>query len=223
MAFTDLIGDTLTASDYVVGIARKDGVVTSFGDSSREGRSAHAAIDAIGVTHGFSGPPLRNEEGTLEVTVNLVQSLNQKGATWKTPRLADVADGGDVDALSVSEDGKDVLRIQVVRAPADPGIWATSSRNEPKGITVNPDRAELECQLWDAIRKKANHIPPRQHEGLVLAINVLLTNGFVLGDFPQWFRNTHHSALSALGFASIWLVGRDPSLVHLLVEAKPQG
>lgn len=109
------------------------------------------------------------------------------------------------------------IRIQVIRAMADQGMWRQLAKaGRVSGSNVH--KTELLRQLKQSIEKKANitKIPPAIRASLILALDATLLPALSFDDVIEEFKFQFGVWASSLGFQSIWLVGPMPALTWRL-------
>lgn len=209
---TVVITDTIGVSTHVKGTVLIDRTVVGYSESLHDGRAAQASLGADGITHGFAGKTPKNETGTMETCGYLIEAMNQGGTMWNRPTPSEEV---DTDAICTRSDGgTEVLRIQVVRAQADPTFWKTAHVND--GTVVNTTAVELVNELQVPIKLKADKIPRERRLRLVLALSAIHTPGYVVGNVAEEFQKAHGEWVASLGFQEIWLVGPGAQLTHRL-------
>lgn len=174
-----------------------------------KGRSAEADVELDGsVRYAVTGTSPQNEDGVDDVCTILMQRLNQKGGRW-----TDLQTGtGDVDR--VARDGQQTLAMQVTRAATR--IWQTlgTTGRVDVGATIEI----LAAEMWAAIQKKSDRIPPKQRPGLVLVLDARETAAQSFPVVVAAFRKRFGEKLRLLGFKDVWLVGPTHELTSRLVS-----
>jgi hypothetical protein len=159
-----------------------------------------------------TGIPSHNEDLTLDACRTLIQRLNQDGATWGQPVPVDPPVGGAVDAMAVdTRDRKCHLRMQVTRAYIEEDFWQRFTRE--KRAELEPGTVEdLARRIWAAIEHKRPMADLRD----TLVLNAIRVDFLALPSVVEAFRGHYLSEAAAVGFQSIWIVGRTKNFVRRL-------
>lgn len=159
-----------------------------------------------------TGPSPKNEEDSHQICVRLVESLNSRGADWCEP----FEGTRDVDWCSTNSAG-DSLQMQVVRASNNSELW--QKINEEGSATVEWNDSTVAQELFDVVQMKADKYPPAQRKSLVLVIDAARTPSHTFQKVLDVFRDQYLRLSRDCGFAQIWLVGAQKSLVERLDSA----
>jgi hypothetical protein len=168
------------------------------------------------ISHTLAGTSPQGEEDTLPACRILVRAMNRIGGTWNEPSPVE-ADDADCEASNATDRTVEPLRIQVVRAIVDSGVWQTSASSgqyERSGADVK----ELAMLMMDALKKKLDpkKIPPAQRPRLVLALDATRFPALAFDSVVSSFQEQHVAAITGTGFRSIWIVGPTESLTKRL-------
>jgi hypothetical protein len=176
----------------------------------RPGLKSKAEADDDGrITLKATGPSPRNEEDALQTCARLVKFLNGVGADWSDPRRGDQ----DIDCCSTNSAGAK-LEMQVVRASTSEQFW--QELNKAGSAHVDHVAGTLADELIGAIRKKASKYSPAQKKGIVLVLDATRTPSHTFQQVFDAFRAQHLEECQKAGFAQVWVVGSQDSLVERL-------
>jgi len=184
------------------------------GDTSlaqtRPGLQSTARADDQGkITLQATGPGPRNEDDALEICARLVRALNKMGEGWSIP----VECNQDIDGSSTSPT-KGELQMQVVRASHNRNLWRELNTAGSATIEYDPKTAALE--MIEAIRKKSKKYPPEQKREMSLVLDTARTPSHTFRQVLDAFRAQHRKDCQEAGFAQVWAVGPQDSLVERL-------
>ncbi|MDR3388907.1 MAG: hypothetical protein P4L92_17850 [Rudaea sp.] len=210
-----VISDSIRFSDHVTGTVTREGQTVGFTESLRDGRAAHGDLKPSGLLdHGFTGPPSKGEQGTLETCRMLVGILNEPVAQWLKPDAVS-DDLAHIDCRAERVDGQQPpLDIQVVRAIADQKFWA---RIAMQGREERTDALNVAAAfLHRAIALKVDAIPVSVRSGIVLALNAIDAPALGFDGVVAAFHSAHGEWACQQGFAQIWIVGPNRQLTHKL-------
>lgn len=176
---------------------------------TRPGLDSEARRDDQGnISLTATGRSPKNEEDVLEVCSRLVRQLNTSGETWSVP----IAGMQDVDAISVNSAG-DCLQMQVTRASTNREFWETLNR-----IGSTSRRyfdTTVANEIMEAIRRKSkSKYPLEQRKKLVLVLDAARTPSHTFQPVLVAFRDRYFRECQEAGFAQVWLVGPQDSLVE---------
>lgn len=177
---------------------------------TRPGLQSTAQVDDQGkITLTSTGPSPKNEEGSLEISARLVRMLNWKGGTWSVP----VEGQKDVDWYSENSTG-DALQIQVVRASNNQELWQKLS--ETGSASISYVASIVADEIIAAIAKKSRKYPREQKKELFLVLDAARTPSHTFQQVLDAFRKQHLQECQNAGFAQVWIVGPQDSLVERL-------
>jgi hypothetical protein len=177
---------------------------------TRPGLQSTAQADDQGkITLTATGPGPTNEDGALQICARLVRTLNKTGGDWSAP-----VDGRqDIDGYSTNPaDNK--LQMQVVRASNNNGLW--QAVNEAGSATVDYVAGTAAREMIEAILKKSRKYPTEQKRELSLVLDAARTPSHTFQQVLDAFRAQHLEECQKAGFAQVWAVGPQDSLVERL-------
>jgi hypothetical protein len=177
---------------------------------TRPGLQSTAQADDQGkITLTAAGPGPRNEDDALEICARLVRTLNKTGADWSVP----VDSKQDIDGYSTNSAGNK-LQIQVVRASNNNRLWQIV--NEAGSATIDYIASSAAREMIDAILKKSGKYPAEQKKELSLVLDAARTPSHTFRQVLDAFRAQHLKKCQKAGFAQVWAVGPQDSLVERL-------
>lgn len=177
---------------------------------TRPGLQSTAQADDQGkITLTATGPGPRNEDGALEICARLVRILNKTGEDWSVP----VEGHQDIDGYSTNPSGDELL-MQVVRASNNNKLW--QDVNKAGSVTIDYDPNTAAREMIEAIRKKSEKYPAEQKRKMSLVLDAARTPSHTFQQVLDAFRALHSEESQKAGFAQIWAVGPQDSLVERL-------
>ena len=177
---------------------------------TRPGLQSTAQADDQGkITLAAIGPGPRNEEDALEICARLVRTLNRMGGDWSAP----VKGKQDIDGYSMNPAGQK-LRMQVVRASTNTRLW--QEVNEVGSATIDYIASTAAREMIDAILKKSRKYPAEQKRGMSLVLDAARTPSHTFQQVLDAFRAQYLEECQKAGFAQVWAVGPQDSLVQRL-------
>ena len=177
---------------------------------TRPGLQSTAQADDQGkITLTAAGPGPRNEDDALEICARLVWTLNKTGGDWSVP----VESKQDIDGYSTNSAGNK-LQIQVVRASNNNRLWQVV--NEAGSATIDYIASSAAREMIDAILKKSGRYPAEQKKELSLVLDAARTPSHTFRQVLDAFRAQHLEECQKAGFAQVWAVGPQDSLVERL-------
>lgn len=177
---------------------------------TRPGLQSTAQADDQGkITLTATGPGPRNEDGALEMCARLVQTLNKRGGDWSVA----IKGKQDIDGYSTDSAGNK-LQMQVVRASNNNRLWQVV--NEAGSATIDYIASTAAREMIDAILKKSGKYPAEQKKQLLLVLDAARTPSHTFQQVIDAFRTQHLQACQEAGFAQVWAVGPQDSLVERL-------
>jgi hypothetical protein len=207
--------DGVGAVDQALLERRREGELTGFGESGRQGRAASADMAQSGeTTFAITGNSPQGEDDTLLCCSTLISCLNASGGEWEDPKLA----AGGVDCTSSAKSGLR-LDIQVIRALTDQAFWRelnAEGRVERRTMDFQP----LVTALRTAIEKKADtrKVTPRDRHSIRLALDATRLPVLCFDAVRRLLRQELSTWATTLGFAAIWVVGPSAHLTWRLDE-----
>lgn len=202
--------------EHVTAIVRTDEEITAIRVADSEGQSVSANVAHDGtVDFSIRGKSRQGEVGVVQVCRILVDCLNQGGARWEG--LEAVGDEGGRAEQGIDCEARDserILKIQVVRAEADAGVWRALAREGQTSGRLSLE--QVADSLRRAIEKKATRTPPRDRLTLTLALDATETASHAFERVRDHFLTRHGVWARELGFAGIWLVGPNIALTSQL-------
>jgi hypothetical protein len=136
------------------------------------------------------------------------------GEAWNEPHRRERTDDTDCEAESAARPGGGLLRIQVVRAIADPVVWRTLS--EARTLAASHTAEQVADWMADSVKRKRDQIPPRQRGELVLALDAIRLPVCAFDSVVSSVRERHGAFLESTGFQSVWVVGPTEELTKRL-------
>jgi len=177
---------------------------------TRPGLQSTAQADDQGkITLTATSPGPRNEEGALEICARLVRTLNKTGGDWSVP----VEGKQDIDGYSTNPAGNK-LQMQAVRASNNNRLWQLV--NEAGSATIDYTASTAAREMIDAILKKSGKYPAEQKRELSLVLDAARTPSHTFQQVLDAFRGQHLEDCQKAGFAQVWAVGPQDSLVERL-------
>jgi hypothetical protein len=177
---------------------------------TRPGLQSTAQADDQGkITLTATGPGPRNEDDAVEMCARLVRSLNESGGDWSAQ------EGGtqDIDAYSTNPNG-DKLLMQVVRASNNSKLW--QEVNTVGSATIYYGPSTVASEMMEAIRKKLGKYPTEQKRKMSLVLDASRTPSHTFQQVLDAFRAQHREECQNAGFAQVWVVGPEDSVVEQL-------
>jgi hypothetical protein len=177
---------------------------------TRPGLQSTAQADDQGkITLKATGPGPRNEDDAFDICARLVRMRNERGENWSVP----VGGEQDIDSYSTNSAG-DKLQMQVVRASNNNQLWQGMNAASTATIEYDPSVAALE--LITAILKKSEKYPAEQKREMSLVLDAARTPSHTFQQVLDAFRAQHLEKCQKAGFAQVWVVGPQDSLVDRL-------
>lgn len=200
------------ASDHFQALGFRDEALRFITESAREGLASSAEVLEDGMSQHLKGRPVQGEDDTDATCRRLVSAMNAAGAEWEEPSEGDA----DEDCVSANRSGGDRLRIQAVRAVADPAFWRGLARHGELSEKILAEAAA--GRLKEAIEHKTGStgIPPKGRSGLVLALDAGRVPALAFEEVATRFTDLHGEWATSLGFKQVWVVGPNPRLIHRL-------
>jgi len=152
---------------------------------------------------------VRNEEDALEVCARLVRALNTTGENWSAP----VKGKQDIDGYSTNPAG-DKLQMQVVRASNNNRLW--QEVNNIGSATIDYVVSTVAREMIETIRKKTRKYPAEQKREMSLILDAARTPRHTYQQVLDAFRTHYLKECQKAGFAQVWAVGPQGSLVQRL-------
>ncbi|MEX2141388.1 MAG: hypothetical protein WD894_19130 [Pirellulales bacterium] len=156
-----------------------------------------------------TGPGPKNEDGALEICARLVRTLNKVGGDWSVPEKGTQ----DIDRYSTNLAGNQ-LQMQVVRASNNKKLWQELNKAGSAAIDYVGSTAARE--MLEAILKKAKRYPAEQKREMTLVLDAAWTPSHTFQRVLDAFRAQHLEECQEAGFAQVWAVGPQDSLVERL-------
>jgi hypothetical protein len=210
--YTEGLRNGFTVGGHSRGVGFRDELLRFITESERDGLASSAEVSENGISQELRGRPIQGERDTIGTCGQLLKAMNAAGAGWMEPSKGE----RDEDCVSVSRDGSEHLRIQVVRAVADSVFWETLYRDKEVSEQLLLEAAA--GRLKEAIEHKAgpDAIPPKNRPDLVLALDAGRVPALAFEEAAEAFNEVHGEWARALGFDQIWVVGPDARMVHRL-------
>jgi hypothetical protein len=176
----------------------------------RPGLQSTAQADDQGkITLTITGPAPRNEDGAVEICARLVRTLNRTGGDWSIPTEGKQ----DIDRYSTDSAGNK-LQMQVARAGNNNRLWQVV--NDAGSATMDYSTSTAAREMIDAILKKSGKYPAEQKKHLSLVLDAARTPSHTFQQVGDAFRTQHLEECQKAGFAEVWIVGPQDSLVERL-------
>ena len=165
------------------------------------------------ITLTATGPSPKNEEDTLEICARLVRALNAAGGVWAPPKPPRKGEEQGIDAYSTNAAGEP-LQMQVTRSSNNEKMW--QEVNNAGSTTVAYDATSAARELIGAVRKKATKYSAAQKRKMTLVLDAGRTPSHTFQNVFSAFRLEHLQECQKAGFAQVWAVGGNDSLVVML-------
>jgi hypothetical protein len=119
----------------------------------------------------------------------------------------------DIDGYSTNPTGNK-LQMQVVRASNNKKLW--QEVNEAGSATIDYVASTAAREMIDAVLKKSGKYPAEQKREVLLVLDAARTPSHTFQQVLDAFRAQHLEECQKAGFAQVWAVGPQDSLVERL-------